>query len=1296
MKKLLLPFIVLLLSISTSAQCNCNLLGDNFFTGDYNVTQTVSGPFGFAFSTDGSATTVNLSATSDNERSFDAIYLPSFSNTVRTFKLNLSNCEATFTPNQNTGFICTAGILYALGPNAGGTYTNIDDTSFTVVYQEDSLGSCGEPTDSVVTLTFTKVSAIPSLVNIPDPNFEQALIDLSLDNTLDGTIDAQVATAINDLNVSSSNIQNLTGIEAFINLDILIASNNNLSSVDLSNNCSLVTLIISDNQLTSLSLKNVTNFIEFGATNNPELECIEVDDVAYMNTNFSTSVDPQTTFNTSCNEDYNALVALYNSTNGANWTNTWDLNAPISTYFGVTLDANNRVAGISLTNNNLVGTLPAELGNLTNLDALSLQNNQLSGSIPSELGNLTNLTNLILFNNQLNGTIPTSIGNLTSLLFLELSDNSLTGSIPTELGNLSNLIFINLNNNQLFGSIPNELGNLSSLETLSIQDNGLSGSIPSELGSLINLTGIGLKGNQLSGNIPSELGNLANLSILSLFDNQLTGNIPSELGNLTNLSSLSLSTNQLSGSIPSQLGNLTSLNSLFLSRNQLTGSIPAELGNLSNSLTNLSLDNNQLSGDIPTELGSLPNLQTLSLWENQLTGSIPTELGDLTILNNLFLARNNLSGNIPTQLGNLQSLSGLTLNNNNLSGNIPSELGNLVNLTFLTLQSNDLEGSIPTEFSNLTNLNTLSLNDNRLSFIPTELNSLSNLSSINISNNNFIFLDIENIFTEYQSIQTFIYAPQNTFGNPENTVTLDEGTSTTLSSLFTSFASENNTYQWYKDDVAIDGATNPTYEITNADANTAGVYILSVNNTGIPDLELESDPVTVNVNLDNPNYLLITDTSILRGESGNIDLQLINSEEVRGIQFDITLPSEFTFDTADLIERSRIADFQTSISDLGNNTFRVISFSLTSAVLAAGDEAVLSFPTLVDDMTTAGEYTLDLTNVIISDVNVQDIATPAEMIGVITVEEFPIGDSNGSGSVDILDLLQTVDFVLGNNPNPFVFSASDINMDMNIDILDVLGIQDIILNGGMSDTLISSSNQDTDDTLAMDNYLLVQDINVLQNSSVNVEIDLVNDDIIRGFQFDIEIPDGFTLDLNSLTATGPLAGFIVSNSDLGNNMFRVLAFSFSGQTLPIDSGSILSLPIAIDTATPLGSYNFPITNVILSDINNIDIASTPLSIGSINVVDTLGIEDNSIDSVVKMFPNPANDVLNLNLNNNYSGTITLNIYDISGKLIYNNPVEKTKTNFNKKIDVSQFTNGLYILNIKTEKSNISKQFIISK
>jgi hypothetical protein len=85
---------------------------------------------------------------------------------------------------------------------------------------------------------------------------------------------------------------------------------------------------------------------------------------------------------------------------------------------------------LSLSNYNLTGSIPPEIGYLTNLTNIWLQNNQLTGSIPPEIGYLTNLTQLYLGSNQLTGEIPVEIGNLINLTDLWVSNNQLTGEIP--------------------------------------------------------------------------------------------------------------------------------------------------------------------------------------------------------------------------------------------------------------------------------------------------------------------------------------------------------------------------------------------------------------------------------------------------------------------------------------------------------------------------------------------------------------------------------------------------------------------------------------------------------------------------------------------------------------------------------------------------------------------------------------------------------------------------------------------------------------------------------------------------
>ena len=394
--------------------------------------------------------------------------------------------------------------------------------------------------------------------------------------------------------------------------------------------------------------------------------------------------------------DRATLGALYNATNGPNWEDNenWLSGKPLSEWYGVTTDITGRVTELELDSNDLVGPIPAELGNLTRLKDLDLSKNELTGPIPPELANLSNLTSLDVNGNKLTGEIPSELANLSNLRNLVLWNNELTGEIPAWIGDMTDLVVLDLDENQFTGQIPVELGNLVKMKDMWLSRNELTGPIPPEFGNLVSLELLMLFTNDLSGSVPPELGNLSNLEWMYLTGNDLTGQIPAELGDLSKLDRLAIGFNDLSGPIPPELGNLANLELLYLPGNQLTGQIPVELGNLSK-LINLYLHENQLTGEIPAELGNLAKLERLFLRNNQLTGQIPVELGNLTNLEALVIRNNQLTGPIPPELGSLANLDSLTISNNQLTGEFPAEIGDLTNLETFYVSGNQLTGCVP-------------------------------------------------------------------------------------------------------------------------------------------------------------------------------------------------------------------------------------------------------------------------------------------------------------------------------------------------------------------------------------------------------------------------------------------------------------------------------------------------------------------------------------------------------------------------------------------------------------------------
>ena len=245
----------------------------------------------------------------------------------------------------------------------------------------------------------------------------------------------------------------------------------------------LTKLYLANNKLSGCYPESLCelNLTDFDFTGNPELPS------GGANEGFTNFCSNFQCINECIVPDSLVLIDFYNSTNGGGWINKWDINKPVNTWFGVTLSEDgcrvicldlDGVADCTLSNtsgNNLEGTLPKSIGQLSSLQRLYLCNNRIKGPLPDELGNLMNLTHLYLRYNEISGPVNASLGELNSLIDLRLRSNFFTGSIPSEFGKLVNLKYLILSYNGLSGEIPVELGQLVNLQGLYLNSNNLEG-----------------------------------------------------------------------------------------------------------------------------------------------------------------------------------------------------------------------------------------------------------------------------------------------------------------------------------------------------------------------------------------------------------------------------------------------------------------------------------------------------------------------------------------------------------------------------------------------------------------------------------------------------------------------------------------------------------------------------------------------------------------------------------------------------------------------------------------------------
>ncbi len=391
-----------------------------------------------------------------------------------------------------------------------------------------------------------------------------------------------------------------------------------------------------------------------------------------------------------------ALVAFYNNCNGSNWSQSWNLNSPISSWSGVSVN-NGRVTSLSKSYNNIVGYLPQEMTNLTALTYLNLNQNSIYNPASNVIGAMIALETYYIENNSVSFSISFEFCQNPTLEDLYMQNSPISGGIPTSIADLPNLRNLDLSSCNLWGTTIPQLFP-STLYTLDVQDNGLSGNITNLFTNNFNLTSIDFSNNNFTGNFPSALLNSPYLGFLDLSSNSLSGSLPNNIGDWQNMTTFIISENNFSGDLPSAINDLIDLDAFLIQNNSFSGSLPTSTGFYSE-IEQFDIENNNFSGSIPTAIsfvggGFISLGSSINLRGNNLSGDLPIELFDNSDLNVLDISENNFTGTIdPTLVNSLNELEILDISDNNFSGQFQAL--NISTLRTLDISNNQFDGPFP-------------------------------------------------------------------------------------------------------------------------------------------------------------------------------------------------------------------------------------------------------------------------------------------------------------------------------------------------------------------------------------------------------------------------------------------------------------------------------------------------------------------------------------------------------------------------------------------------------------------------
>lgn len=627
----------------------------------------------------------------------------------------------------------------------------------------------------IITLLTTHF-AQAQIVNIPDANFKAALLALTpaIDTDQDGEIQVTEANAYyNEIYVKNKNISDLTGIEAFTHTGVLNANDNQLTSVDLSNNHP-AEIWLNNNQLTTLvldgdSFNGSNGCVSF--TGNPDLTCVTMTNyLVYYHPDFDPCFfhDPGVYFRADCSNAISDIVSCDTDHDGilpvdlttkddeiiagqSNMTVSYHLSADdaqnnTNPILGIYTNTIQKTQIFTRLTNNTTGDFstnfffsivrPAPIAKDvifkkcspdTNVEFMLLDkvqdiSNYYGATVTFHLSEADAIANA----NPINDTLPyTNISN-PQTLYARVENNQ-TGcfSLATATLNIQNctqktyipndkfeqaLINAHIVDPILDDSVWTYY--IESLETLNInfkQITDLTG-----IEDFTNLKELKAKYNKL---VSPDLSQLTQLTYLDLSVNKLTS---IDLHTNTQLQYLYLSSNKL----PSiDLSDLLELSSLSLGSNLLSSI------NLANNhkIKALEIYTNQLTS---LEISPLDSLQKLACQSNQLT----TILTDNNPLLTRLWAKNNKIDTL--HLTNNPNLDDIRVAKNKLKY---LDISNNPMIGYLDASENLLDSI---NLSNSPNLRTLSLNKNQITNIDISNNPL--LYQLDIFENQVTNLDFSN------------------------------------------------------------------------------------------------------------------------------------------------------------------------------------------------------------------------------------------------------------------------------------------------------------------------------------------------------------------------------------------------------------------------------------------------------------------------------------------------------------------------------------------------------------------------
>lgn len=302
------------------------------------------------------------------------------------------------------------------------------------------------------------------------------------------------------------------------------------------------------------------------------------------------------------------------------------------------------------------------------------------------------------------------------------------------------------------------------------------------------------------------------------------------------------------------------------------------------------------------------------------------------------------------------------------------------------------------------------------------------------------------------------------------------------------------------------------------------------------------------------DVLSVDDITLVAGTTATIAINLNNiTTDYTGYQFDIVLPEGFSValnprGKLDFAKGDRYEDElqQLSMESLGNNTYRVLSFSMSNGLIEGNEGAIMTFTVQSESGLAEGEYTAILKDIVFTESD----GTQSEMADAtfkLTISNVIKGDANGDTKVNVSDIVEIVNYILGKPSERFNVIAADVSEDNIVNVTDIVRIVNMIM----------STNNTSNVPRAIGHV----------NSDITIngtDVRLDNTSSYTAAQFDILLNEGQKIEDIALNIT---SGHVMVWQMVNDKVCRVIIYSLSNSAFESFSNKLLSISTTGDTTS---------------------------------------------------------------------------------------------------------------------------------